>query len=138
MKLIFKFVLIFIIVTISVSVYLLINNKKSKAIKAAPVYESCCGTKSATQNNGDAQKGKQIFNANCAACHKLDAVATAPALRNIVEKYRKQNLDLHDYLRGKRKKLLLKGINKMGLCPVFPNLTKEDVASLEYYLEPRY
>jgi mono/diheme cytochrome c family protein len=32
---------------------------------------------------GDPGKGKTLFNANCAACHKLDAKMTGPALRNV-------------------------------------------------------
>ncbi len=32
---------------------------------------------------GDAGKGKTLYNANCAACHKLDAKMTGPALRNV-------------------------------------------------------
>ena len=134
MKLIFKFVLGFIIITASVSTYLLLNNSENKEYETTPVYRFICGTKSDVGDNADAQKGKQIFNANCAACHKLDAVATAPALRNIAAKYHNQNLSLYSYLQGKRKKLLLKGINKMGICPVFPNLTKEDIASFEAYI----
>ncbi len=35
----------------------------------------------------DAAKGKELFNANCAACHKLDAKATGPALRGVADKY---------------------------------------------------
>ncbi|MEN9487775.1 MAG: Alternative complex protein [Bacteroidota bacterium] len=35
---------------------------------------------------GDAVAGKALFNANCAACHKLDAKMTGPALRGIAEK----------------------------------------------------
>ena len=35
----------------------------------------------------DAAKGKELFNANCAACHKLDAKATGPMLRNVAAKY---------------------------------------------------
>jgi mono/diheme cytochrome c family protein len=38
---------------------------------------------------GDPVKGKEIFNANCAACHKLDAKATGPALRGVGNKYEK-------------------------------------------------
>ena len=133
MKLIFKFVLGFIIIATAVSTCLLLNNNEQKDT-ATTVYKPFCGTKSDTENNSDAQKGKQIFNTNCAACHKLDAVATAPALRNIAGKYHEQNLNLYDYLQGKRKKLLLKGINKMTLCPIFPDLTKKDIASLEAYM----
>ncbi|RZJ35785.1 MAG: c-type cytochrome [Flavobacterium sp.] len=36
---------------------------------------------------GDAAKGKALFNSNCAACHKLDAKATGPALRGIAQKH---------------------------------------------------
>ncbi len=32
---------------------------------------------------GDAVKGKELFNTNCAACHKLDDKMTGPALRGI-------------------------------------------------------
>jgi mono/diheme cytochrome c family protein len=32
---------------------------------------------------GDPVKGKELFNANCAACHKLDAKSTGPALRGV-------------------------------------------------------
>ncbi|MEW5674804.1 c-type cytochrome [Flavobacterium enshiense] len=38
---------------------------------------------------GDPVAGKAIFNANCAACHKLDAKMTGPALRGVAEKYDK-------------------------------------------------
>jgi len=41
-----------------------------------------CGTQS-FQLTGNLYKGKEIFNSNCAACHKLDAKNTGPALRNI-------------------------------------------------------
>ncbi|MXN92264.1 c-type cytochrome [Flavobacterium sp. Sd200] len=36
---------------------------------------------------GDPAKGKELFNANCASCHKLDAKSTGPALRNVAEKH---------------------------------------------------
>jgi cytochrome c551/c552 len=39
---------------------------------------------------GDATKGKELFNSNCAACHKLDAKATGPALRDVAAKYDKE------------------------------------------------
>ena len=39
---------------------------------------------------GDPAKGKEIFNANCAACHKLDTKMTGPALRNVGAKYDKE------------------------------------------------
>lgn len=44
----------------------------------------------AAASGGDAALGKQLFNANCAACHKLDAKATGPALRGVANKYDKE------------------------------------------------
>jgi mono/diheme cytochrome c family protein len=35
----------------------------------------------------DPAKGKELFNSNCAACHKLDAKSTGPALRGVANKY---------------------------------------------------
>jgi mono/diheme cytochrome c family protein len=40
----------------------------------------------ATQG-GDPVKGKELFNSNCAACHKLDAKGTGPMLRGIAAKH---------------------------------------------------
>jgi mono/diheme cytochrome c family protein len=39
---------------------------------------------------GDAAKGKELFNANCAACHKLDAKMTGPMLRGVSAKHSKE------------------------------------------------
>ncbi|SRX52986.1 c-type cytochrome [Aequorivita sp. CIP111184] len=36
---------------------------------------------------GDVAAGESLFKANCAACHKLDAKAVGPALRNVADKY---------------------------------------------------
>lgn len=40
--------------------------------------------------SGDAVAGKALFNANCGACHKLDAKMTGPALRNVAERHDKE------------------------------------------------
>lgn len=37
----------------------------------------------AEAGGGDAAKGKQLFNQNCAACHAMDRKMTGPALRNV-------------------------------------------------------
>ncbi|GGG34127.1 cytochrome c3 family protein [Bizionia arctica] len=36
--------------------------------------------------DGDAEKGKSLFNTNCAACHSLDKKMTGPALRHIEQR----------------------------------------------------
>jgi mono/diheme cytochrome c family protein len=41
----------------------------------------------APAKGGDPAAGKALFNSNCAACHKLDAKSTGPALRGISAKY---------------------------------------------------
>ena len=38
----------------------------------------------------DIQKGKSLFNANCAACHKLNKRAVGPALAGVSSKYDKE------------------------------------------------
>lgn len=40
----------------------------------------------APAGGGDPVAGKALFNANCAACHKLDAKMTGPALRGVAER----------------------------------------------------
>ena len=42
---------------------------------------------------GDPVNGKSIFNAQCAACHKLDAPMTGPALRNVEARLAEEGLD---------------------------------------------
>ena len=39
------------------------------------------------QNDAAIKAGKSLFNANCAACHKLNKRAVGPALRGVSEKY---------------------------------------------------
>jgi mono/diheme cytochrome c family protein len=56
---------------------------------SATVVPAAATTTPAVTQGGDPVKGKEIFNANCAACHKLDAKATGPALRNVGAKYDK-------------------------------------------------
>ena len=42
---------------------------------------------------GDPVKGKSLFNANCAACHKLGKKMTGPALRNVESRLAEEGLD---------------------------------------------
>jgi len=56
------------------------------AVPAAPVTATPAP---AITQGGDPVKGKELFNANCAACHKLDAKATGPMLRGIASKHDK-------------------------------------------------
>jgi len=53
---------------------------------ATPAAATAAEVPVATQG-GDPVKGKELFNSNCAACHKLDAKATGPMLRGIASKH---------------------------------------------------
>ena len=61
----------------------------SYAQDAAPAATATPAAAPAASSGGDPVKGKEIFNINCAACHKLDAKATGPALRGVGAKYEK-------------------------------------------------
>jgi mono/diheme cytochrome c family protein len=58
----------------------------SIAQTAAPAAEAPAAAAPAT-TGGDPVKGKELFNSNCAACHKLDAKMTGPALRGVSGKH---------------------------------------------------
>jgi mono/diheme cytochrome c family protein len=53
----------------------------------APAATEAAAAPAATTGGGDPVKGKELFNANCAACHKLDAKSTGPALRGVASKH---------------------------------------------------
>ncbi|TRX22673.1 c-type cytochrome [Flavobacterium franklandianum] len=61
----------------------------SYAQDAAPAATATPTASPTVSSGGDPVKGKEIFNTNCAACHKLDAKATGPALRGVGAKYEK-------------------------------------------------
>ncbi len=60
----------------------------SMAQDAAPAATPAAPAAAApASGGGDPVKGKELFNSNCAACHKLDAKSTGPALRGVAEKH---------------------------------------------------
>ncbi|MFC7775187.1 c-type cytochrome [Flavobacterium sp. GCM10027622] len=75
---------IFKIVTLSLSLLLSVSLSSfaQEPAQAAPASE----TAAAPAAGGDVAAGKALFNANCAACHKLDAKMTGPALRGVAER----------------------------------------------------
>ncbi len=95
----------------------------------------------ATTGGGDAVKGKELFNANCAACHKLDAKATGPALRGISAKHEKAWL----YKWIKNSSELIKSgdavavklfeENNKSVMTAFPQLTDADIDNIIAYTD---
>jgi len=88
---------------------------------------------------GDATKGKQLFNANCAACHRLDKRLVGPALKGISEK--RSRKWLHSWIKDNialrvsgdaDAKAIFKEFNKIPMMQ-FPQLSSQDVDDIIAY-----
>jgi mono/diheme cytochrome c family protein len=98
----------------------------------------------AATSGGDAVKGKEIFNANCAACHKLDAKATGPALRGVGNKYGKDWLykwihNSADLIKSGDSDAIkiYEEYNKVAMT-AFPQLSEADIDNIiAYTMEPK-
>lgn len=60
--------------------------QEAAAPAAAPATADAAAAAPA-EGAGDPVKGKELFNTLCAACHKLDAKSTGPALRGVADKH---------------------------------------------------
>jgi len=122
----------------------------SYAQGAAPEAPAAAATPVATTaapvvtQGGDPVKGKEIFNTNCAACHKLDAKATGPALRGVAAKYEmawiyKWVHNSSDLIKS-GDALAIKAFeanNKIPMTP-FPQLSEADIDNIiAYTSEPK-
>ena len=94
---------------------------------------------------GDAVKGKALFNANCAACHQLDKKMTGPALRYVEKRLsEEEGLDrkwLNAWIRNSSS-LIKSGdayANKIyneyngAAMTAFPQLSDEDISNILAY-----
>jgi len=107
------------------------------AVTATPVVATSAAP-SATQG-GDPVKGKELFNTNCAACHKLDAKATGPALRGVSARHEKawfykwihNSADLIKSGDAAAVKLFVDN-NKVPMSP-FPQLSEADIDNIIAY-----
>ena len=109
------------------------------AAAATPVAATAAAP--AVTQGGDPVKGKEIFNTNCAACHKLDAKATGPALRGVGAKYDKSWIYKWVHNSGDLIKSgdaaavkVYEENNKIQMTP-FPSLSEADL-SLIHISEP--
>ena len=114
------------------------------AAPAAPVATATPAATPAVTQGGDPVKGKEIFNANCAACHKLDAKATGPALRGIGTKYEKawfykwihNSADL--IKSGDAQAIKVYEENNKVPMSAFPQLSEADIDNIiAYTMEPK-
>jgi mono/diheme cytochrome c family protein len=92
----------------------------------------------------DAVKGKELFNSNCAACHKLDAKSTGPALRGVAGKRDKAWLYkwIHNSSEliksGDADAVKLFAENNNAVMTAFPQLSEADIDNiLAYTSEPK-
>jgi mono/diheme cytochrome c family protein len=112
---------------------------------AAPAADPAAATAmAAPAAGGDAVKGKELFNANCAACHKLDAKATGPALRGIANKY--DMAWLYKWVKnsseliksGDAKAVKVFEENNKSVMTAFPQLSNQDIDNIiAYTSEPK-
>ncbi len=125
--------LLALLLTLSVSVFA--QDETADAAAAEPA---------AADLGGDPVAGKQLFNANCAACHKLDKKATGPALRGVADKYDRDWL--YRWIRNSQELVqagdptavaLFEEYNKSVMTP-FPALTDTDIDNiLAYTSQPK-
>jgi len=93
---------------------------------------------------GDAVKGKELFNANCAACHNLDRKMTGPALRGISAKYDMPwlykwiNNSTALIKSGDAKAVKVYEENNKSVMTAFPQLSTTDIDNIiAYTSEPK-
>ncbi len=88
---------------------------------------------------GDPEKGKQLFKTNCAACHALDRKMTGPALAGVADKYDRDWL--HEWIKnspamiqaGDELAVKIWEENNKAAMTAFPLLSEEDVDNILAY-----
>ncbi|MSP84566.1 MAG: c-type cytochrome [Flavobacteriaceae bacterium] len=116
----------------------------SLAQTTAPAEPSTTAVVVPAASGGDPIKGKDLFNSQCAACHKLDAKMTGPALRGISS--RLTNEWLYKWIRNSQE-LIKSGdaeavrVSKEyngSVMNAFPQLTNADIDNIiAYTSEPK-
>jgi len=90
-------------------------------------------------SGADPIKGKELFNSNCAACHKLDAKSTGPALRGVADKYEKEWLykwvhNSSELIKsGDAQAVKTFEENGKGVMTSFPQLSNADIDNILAY-----
>lgn len=89
---------------------------------------------------GDAANGKKLFNANCAACHKLDKKAVGPKLGGISE--RRENAWLKSWIKDNAAFQKVDADAKeagnfsLNAMNAFPQLSDQDIDDIIEYTKP--
>ena len=112
---------------------------------AAPTPVVATATPATAAGGGaDAVKGKELFNTNCAACHKLDAKATGPALRGVAGRhdmawiYKWVHNSSEMIKSGDAAAVKLFAENNNAVMTAFPQLSEADIDNIiAYTSEPK-
>lgn len=111
------------------------------ALTAAPPATDAAAPSTAM---GDPNAGKALFNANCAACHKLDDKMTGPALRGVADKHDRDWL--YKWIKnssamiasGDAEAVKLFNENDKKVMTAFPQLSNADIDNiLAYTSQPK-
>lgn len=105
------------------------------------LFLSLCFSFGVAAQEPDVQKGKSLFNANCAACHKLNKRAVGPALAGVSAKYDKEWL----YSWIKNSTAMVKSGDPQAVAiyeeyngsvmTSFPQLSNEDIDAILAYTD---
>ncbi|MRX69196.1 Cytochrome c [Flavobacterium resistens] len=116
-----------IVVSTGIIMYLKIF-KKSEIPECGTHDLPSCGNIDLTENQ---KKGKEVFNSNCAACHKLNSKITGPALHEV------DSIVFVNWLTNKKHKIDSSKVEILAIDyhkTVFSKtLSKEDIAHLIEY-----
>jgi mono/diheme cytochrome c family protein/DNA-directed RNA polymerase subunit RPC12/RpoP len=88
---------------------------------------------------GDPAKGKELFNTLCAACHKLDAKSTGPALRGVADRharpwiYKWVHNSSEMIKSGDAEAVKLFAENNNSVMTPFPQLSEADIDNVMAY-----
>ena len=96
---------------------------------------------SSVDNSAAVQAGKKLFNANCAACHKLNKRAVGPALKGVSAKYDKEWL--YSWIKnstamvksGDAQAVAIYEEYNKSVMTSFPQLSNEDIDNILAYTD---
>lgn len=92
---------VFLVSTIGMMAFVYVKSEQ-KTVCATPMPQPICGTENMLTENG--LKGRDVFNANCAACHTLYKRMMGPSLKGLLQNERYSSKEyFFEYVRNEQK-----------------------------------